>query len=438
MKKFSIFLAFVALLVVSTSSALAQIELADWQYQRTINTGDVAGYLRLPLDHLVSRTSANWTDVRIINDNNQEVPYQIVSGDSIASAQKLDATLLNLSTDRAGNTSFVLDMGMAGSIHNAVQIVTSNPNFRRQVRVAASNTIASAESTTWKSVNNNGYIFKFTDPKTRMSTDQLMVTYPDNTSRYILVTITAGEEGPLDINNASVRSISQGGRVSDIIQRDATITNNSKTHTTVLQFDLGEKGYISRGVTLLTDEVNFDRHTLIEASDEGNSWYLLGRGHVSSIKTDIFEGRSLTLRYPEAKARFIRLVVYNADNQPITWKAEGVFELAKTWAVFDADRGRTYKLYYGNAQTRAPRYDISRIINYIQVGALPETTLGRETVNPDYIPHEPSPVAFSESHEWFLNSLLGVAVLVLGFGIFSYLKSYFVMHSSDKGGFKKK
>lgn len=419
MKKFLTFATFS--LVALPVLVLADFDLTNWQYEKNIQVPALgsAQYVRLPLDSDVS-AGRDFRDVRVINSSGVETPYQLILEEYVSKYAR--GVLLNNSTDSQGRTSFVLDLGASGVIHNQISIETLTSDYRRQVSVYSADSLLADSSSGWRLLTDKGYIFKFSDETADFRASGNLVTYPKNTSRYLRVVIGSGSEGAIKVLWATV--VRQEARTNLLrdLEISGSIGNDQNNKATVLSFDLGSAGIFTSKVSLKTNNKNFSRRVIVESSNDGVVWNFLSQGYISQLQTPLFSGGSLTIQYPEIKARYVRVKVFNQDDQALSFEASASFKSSVYAVIFEAQQNLTYKLYYGNSHATTPHYDLSRLFQYLETDGLAEAKLGSSVLNSSYVPPAPPVVPFTESNKYLLNGLLVVLVIAIGGLIFFYLR----------------
>ena len=407
--------------------------LSDWQYVKSIQLPVIADaqYVKLALDSDVSAVG-DFSDIRIVGAG-QETPYQLLSQD-FAPQSPFSSRVINNSSDVSGRTSFVLDSGSSGTIHNHVLIDTLSANYRRQVSVYASDNLLEGDSS-WKLLTNKGYIYKFTDERAALTVIGNAVAYPQNSSRYIKVVISAGSEGAILVGSASVTKQEIQELLSKSVSSTGTI--GSDKNNTVLTFDLGSVGVFTNEITLAAIDPNFSRRVVIESSNDAVNWDYVAQGYISHLQTPLFAGGSLSISYPERKARYVKATVFNDNDQPLSFSNTAQFTSPIRSLVFKANPGISYSLYYGNPSATAPRYDLSRIFQYLETNSFAQASLGGQSLNTKYVPPPPPTVPFTESHKYLLNTLLVLLVILSGVMVYFYLRKTVVKQDGSIDGPEK-
>jgi hypothetical protein len=229
----------------------------------------------------------------------------------------------------------------------------------------------------------DGYIFDFSrDTRARF----LEVVYPVSTKRYIRVTILNGGERPPEIAGAAVQFSAKPEETMTnwpaIIQSRVV---DQKLRATVLSLDLGYAKLPTARIELQTQAANFHRHVEIEGSnqsgdDEGAGrrfWAPVASGEIFSISLDGADHKHLRIDYPETRYRFLRVKIFNYDDQPLEFIDVRISGYSHR-LLFRRLPGKNYRLYYGNPAADAPRYDLEQLSPYLELSKLSVLGLGEE------------------------------------------------------------
>ena len=389
-------------LSLSPVALFADFEVSNWKYEKQINAPALVDtqYVRLPLDSDVS-SAGDFKGIRIINEKNIEIPYQLIKEEYISKSS--GGVLINNSTDSQGRSYFTIDLGVSGQIHNQILVQTQSSNYRRQVSVYASDTLLPESSSAWKLLTDKGYIYKFTDQSVGLNVAGNLFFYPKSTARYVKVVIGAGPEGAIAVSGAQVFQQEVRTNISRDMEIRGSVGDDVTNKATVLTFDLGSTGVFTNEVTVSTREKNFNRRVILESSNDGLTWNYLSQGFISYLETSLFSGGSLSLNYPEVMARYIRLKVFNQDDQPLSFETKAKFKGPVYSVVFQSNPAQDYRLFYGNSTASKPFYDLARLFQYLEVDTMTEATLGRQLENQKYVPPAPPKVPFTESNKYLLN-----------------------------------
>jgi hypothetical protein len=122
---------------------------------------------------------------------------------------------------------------------------------------------------------------------------------------------------------------------------------------------------------------NFHRQFEIARSNDRKIWFPVGDGEIIDVKIGGVKREQLFLNYDEIKARYLRIRVFNRDDQPFKLVEARVFGHPKR-LLFRVDPGKSYRLFYGNQKETAPHYDLEQLLPYVKIEMLPVMSLDEE------------------------------------------------------------
>jgi len=408
--------------------ALADFSKTDWQFKKNIVLPAISEptYVQVKLDKDISKTGMNYDDVRVVGDKNGETPYQITVKDSSVINDHYSSGLFDQSINpQTGDSFIVLDLGGDGLLHNEIRFETQSENFKKQVLIYASDSKISVESSKWRLLTSNGYIFNFTDKNANFSASGLTVRYPDSSARYVKAVISGSGEGKAVISNASVIRYEVSTKKENILNLTASKSEMADLKADVLTADLGVSGFPTSRIQLSASDLNFNRRVSIQTSNDGQNWTLAAQGYIFSLNTPKFKGDSMSVEYPERRARYIRAIIFNDDNKPLVFSdAVNIYGVSRMLA-FETSPGENYSMYYGNEKASAPRYDLARFFQYLEIAKMPEASLSAEAFNTDYVAPKPPELPLTERYPFLLNITLAILVFAVAVFLFFYLRHFY-------------
>lgn len=163
---------------------------------------------------------------------------------------------------------------------------------------------------------------------------------------------------------------------------------------------------------------NFGRRVAVEiptAAVGADGWRRIAETRISRVAFRSFRKESLSISLPETRSARYRLVIENGDSPALT--VTGVTAKGPMSQVcFLGQPGTDYRLMYGAADARLPRYDTDALRRLQSRGVQPaEATLGAPVANPDY--REPPRTMrnlLGSRAAFILGVLAVVAVLAVG------------------------
>jgi len=415
MKKITMKKLLLIMLLLVASPALADFSKTDWAFRSSVELsgGQPSGYVSfdIPSDAF-QHLNPNLSDLRIISGG-IEIPFVLGAEKETNSLSNVSAKVFNLSSVKGQSTSFVADIGKAGSFHSRITIETSSENFKRDVKIEGSN-----DQEEWGTLTQSGQIFDYTYRENGyINSKWLSIEYPQATWRYLRVTIFDRGETPLKISGASIQSRLKNSAkeisYTPAIEQD----KNSSESATDLILDIGMSGTPhSRGEIALPlptegeSAASFSRAIVVSESSDKLSWRVLGHGYIFSIATPEFTGNNLAFSYPESRKRYIKVSVLNRDDQPIEVSGITLFGIVRK-VLFKFEAGKNYFVYMGNPKAKAGEYDLATVSQYLSAEKIGSVTLEAPKENPDFMPTLPP---LSERSPYLLPGFLVLVVIILG------------------------
>jgi hypothetical protein len=388
----------------------ADFQPSSWKYRRPLPAGTEAPIEVVNIDRgIYVGAQPGLADLRIVNGQG-EVPYVLerMSG----SRQRTEVASnepFNQGVTASGDLELTVDVG-PGQRHNGIRLSTARLNFRQKVGVSTSD-----DGRQWIRVRDDGYIFDFSQDEQHVSV--LDVGYPVSSQRYVRVTVY-GWNDPKAIRQCWVALEKNEPPVRDVMATlKADPQQEAKTQSTLYAWDLGLAGLPYDELSLQIDTPAFQRAATVESSQDGKDWHRLGEGVLSRFGKE----ESLSVELPESHEQYVRLRVYNRDDQPLAVKTAEL-SVIRSRVKVKAAAGASYWLYYGNADAHAPSYDLRDQL--AREGRLPEAIIlpGTEERNSAY-QDKPAPAKpWSEQHPGILYVTLAVAVVSMGIITVRFLK----------------
>ncbi len=404
------------LTIVSTAVpaiALAEFALADWQYAKEVQTPPVTQETLVELHpdaQLYDGSSPGLTDLRIIAEDAREAPHKLEVHRGSTEQRDVPVTIRDQGYVQGQYNTFTAALTLEeGVLHNRVSIQTDSINFQRTVVVRTSN-----DEEVWAEVV-EAVVHDFRLKDTEVTSRNTTVRYPDSTVRFIRVRILDDGDGPLTITGARVSATQAEPRRE--VSWPAAITDVSRDEdqkTTHVDVDRNVQGIPADRIAVTVDDVNFNREVTLQASADGESWRTVQlQASIFAYDTPRFTGEQLGFTFPETTKRYLRIVIHDADNPPLTVTGVQVWGTQRR-VLFFAQPDEEYKAFYGNADAQRPTYDIDRLLSFLDTEDLPVADLGPQTDNPMYVaPVTPRP-PLTERLPWLLPVVLALAALLVG------------------------
>lgn len=407
---------FLLLAIFLPSLAFAAFSSADWVYYKDISNanGDIVKFL---LDEeIFAGAKGDLSDLRVATTDGRETPYKLLVERNENSVTPVALKITNNSYVKGVSSSAILEVPQ-GKIINRLHISTADKNFRRNVKV-----YGSADQKEWSTVLDNGYIYDYTDIKGNFHSQDTTVDFPDSTFAYLKLEISDDEGSPIKI--ASVEVSEQVKKAAREVARTPvfTKTEDPEHKETIILADALQRGIPIMKATIAAKGENFNRSVFIYSGNGDDKWNFLGQEYIFRYQTPRFSGEKLSVQFPETNDRYLKIVIQNKDDAPLSITGIKTFATYRE-VMFQAEAGILYRVYYGNKKAKTPEYDFEKYFQYLDISTASNATLSPQKNNEQYVaPIEPKkPV--SERYPHLLSGALVFAGFILLLLIYKFLKT---------------
>ena len=189
------------LLAVASSSVAADFSQRDWRYVKDIvlPSGLQAQDLveLVPDREVFAGAAGGLADLRIISDENIEIPYRLEVSKEGTPAREMPWTssILNVPRDAGQRTTNLeVDLGTPGLPSHRLTISVPDVNFWREVTLQTS-----TDRENWSTIMRGAKIYA-----SEFTGESLTITYPETTSRYLRLVIHDEDSPPLTVQEVEV------------------------------------------------------------------------------------------------------------------------------------------------------------------------------------------------------------------------------------------
>jgi hypothetical protein len=402
------------LAAVLCPSIQADFKKSDWEFYKSVPIISATnGHVRLSLDGQVyDHSRLSLSDLRLLDDQQGEVPYALFEAKESTTEDRRSVRIFNQGRIPKAYSTMSMDLGE--EVHsNKLVVKTRSQNFKRRTEVAGSH-----DGRRWVVLRDNAYIFDFSgDQKIQLTT----VQYPESTYRFLEVKVWNGLERPLELEGAEVFLLKTEAPERILLpNHPLSREEDAKLKATLCLLDLNYQNLPSDFMVLETPEENFSRVVEIQGSNDLKDWQRHLRSEFYRFKTSKYDVEKKSFRFPEARSRYLKVIIYNYDDPPLRLRNIEIRGIAKD-LIFHAEPGRQYFLYYGNEHALAPRYDMERIKNYLNIDGLARVRLSSENRNQEFVSKAPQK-PWSERRPFLFWGVLAFLVLALGAYIVQLMK----------------
>ncbi len=391
-----------------------------WEKYAEIRLPEAGGngsLVAMPLDiYRLEDMNANtpFADLRVVTSRKEEIPWQIVSKRPDTRQEVVELRMSNLSLTANGDTWAEFLVDAKGAAVNAVQIITPDTSYIRQVEV-----LGSRDGNAWQTLRKDGVIFDL-EKGEKLKNDRISV--PETTFPHLAIRIANSGKSPLKITGVRLfRLRNSAGEVSMIPAKTGQpeFDDSKKESSVVVRMD---RIFPVDRLVLSTGETNFQRSVTVEAKNSKGVWAPVAEGVIYSFDSPDLHSSQLFIAMPGIAAREFRLVFRNHDSPPLTISnvsGEGYRRIL----VFKTSPDRRLFLFWGNPSAENPQYDLAGAVTPEAVDKLPVAVLGEERENPSFA-GDKARMPFSERYRFLLYGVVVVAIaglLLLQYRVFRRL-----------------
>ncbi len=396
-----------ALTTAGPAEAAPHVDITHAALVRALDPVPGPGDYRVEVDlelYRQSRAEALLGDVRIVDEEQREVPYVIQAIDSVHAPPPVVADFLDPGT--ASDGTAVATWKLSGGPHCKVKLDLRGENFVRRVRIETGDTVTSLHT-----LSDSAYVFKVGAPS-RVERDE--VAYPRSLATFLRVTLAADE------TSSAVVAIRSGSFSCEPAWTMPATTilplTIEETHTdearkvTIVTLDAGASGAPITALTLdLAGDGELRRTVSVAATNYREAWPPAGGGVIYRLRprpSALLEERSVPV---SSSKRWFRLEIANEDSAPLVVRAVQA-EVPTRQIVFRATTAGKHRLFIGDPKATPPRYDLLDILAHKEDGPpAPRLALATALPNPQHgeQPKPPDP-PFTEQHRPAIGLVLAV------------------------------
>ncbi|MEW5692574.1 MAG: hypothetical protein AB1765_04690, partial [Candidatus Hydrogenedentota bacterium] len=386
--------------------AYADFNRSLWQYRKPILSLPNSEFTEWLVDYQVyNRCGKDLLSLRLIDENGSEVAYVIKRRPPDLKINYIISQITDFTRGK-DYIRFEIDTGRNQQFHNYIEFSIKKEEYHIPVTIEGS-----SDQQNWKVLRDKAYILRYqTDHP--VSGNELY--YTQSNLRFLRITFKSSllkEENLISVRIARV--IKESGELVErkFTKISETIIGDQYGPDSVILLDLEKRGFTHQELSLICDDKTYTRIVDIYDGDSSNGpWQYIGTGSIYKYggeKNDIVE-------YDESIKRFIKVVIHNYDESPLTVNVISVRGVPRYIVFPTITISHPEFLYYCNNKARMPIYDFSRECE--KKSEIPEASpaeLGNEEPNP-YFKGEIIEKPFCERYPWVIYIALGSGIIILG------------------------
>ncbi|NLH50835.1 MAG: DUF3999 domain-containing protein [Myxococcales bacterium] len=427
------------LLLIGLVSAAAEVpeKLADWPLLAALTTaeGDAALTCAELPPALLDAARADLADLRLVETGDDEkVPYVARENRGERVRIEMPVNIFNQAYQPGVSATATADVGQH-IFRDAVVIETAGVAFRRRVSVEGSE-----DGEQWKMLREQAYLFRV-DGTGRF--EKSHVALPPNDFRYLRLTVYRDADDPPRLEIERVRILQIDQKADPLVTFEPKLietVEKPKEKETWLTFDAGANHLHLADLRLDFADDNFWRRVVvygrsaatrtrkIQREDgaalektEETPWENVASDIVYRYRSEKTTAESLNIDLPATPFRYLQVRIINQDDKPLTYRAARLGRIPVKF-YFQARPGKSYALYAGNPDAKAPIYDLARLIDELKRGGVGQATIGALEANPTYRAEAGGDQPWSERYAAYLWIVLLAALGILGFLVYRLVR----------------
>jgi hypothetical protein len=381
------------LAVAGGAALLAQAAATDdaraaWQYRRDVArpTGPQADgrftAIAVPPE-VAERSQPGLQDLRLVDGDGREVPYVVDADVPRATERRRTGRLVEAQQERKRASTWIVDFGVSAPF-DRLELDIAGQDFSKRVDLETS-----ADGTQWTRVDTVAWVFD-RPWRGRQIHDTVVERTEPLTARFVRLTLDDWRSTPVVIRGVTAVLTGHlgGGRWT----RDAPLVRLETPAGQPSRYRVDTApGVPVERVTIATDDAAFWRQARVFTEVRGqppapvSAGVAIYRVRLDDADLDA-ERRDVDLDRPAAGPLVIE--IDDGDSPPLARPRVTLSGIERRLLVPPGAGALT--LYYGNAATRRPVYDLEAMRTRLSLAATyPAATLGPEVLNPRFAPLPP-------------------------------------------------
>jgi hypothetical protein len=375
----------------------------EFDYRRKVQAVEKEDWhaITLPSD-IFNHINKDYSDLRIFQltgKDTLEIPYLVKIKNDLVKETTVELPVLNKSK-KDGKLYLTFQLKKNERV-NYLDLDFEERNFDGYVKLEGSQ-----DQLEWFEIVNNQRILSIKNEMVDFMTATL--NFPVTNYKYLRATIKSNK--PLTFVSSSFKSQQITAGTFNEAAVKLKMTQDKKNKQSIADLRLKEATLISKVKVNVNQTGDYYRGFSLEILRDSSkapngSWMYyyepVTSGYLTSIRPNEFE-------FNEVIAEKMRLIVFNADNAPLSIETVSAFG-PQVQLLAKLKPGDNF-LFYGNSYRSSPSYDIVHFENDV-----PEVALSIGLEPEEKLSKEKEKVSALIENQWWLWGAMGVVIGLLGF-----------------------
>ncbi len=388
-------------LMISASQA------QSFNYQTKVLKVNEKGFHNILLSPAInSKMNPNFSDVRIYDNENIEIPYLLRTETSVTYSQLFKEYKIISNEIIKGSITRLIIKNQEKSKVNNISLMIKNSDVDKKMKLFGSD-----DQKNWYIIKDN-YLF-FSIYSNTESSELKLMNFPLSDYSYFKIEVDDSKSAPIKILKVGYYDdYSELGKYTEVPGMKISQIDSSEVKRSYIKITFDTPQYIDKlelnfgGPSYFLRNVNIT-NLIIDSS---------GRDHrddesyfETMQKIEISSNYSNVIYFSKFKTKDFYLLVENGDNQPLKINGGKAYQL-NNYLTADLEVGKEYNLKFGSPELSFPDYDLKYFQENIP-SSIPIISTGEiSELNSDQQVIQPSPVG----NKIILWIVIGVIVLFFG------------------------
>jgi hypothetical protein len=369
-----------------------------------------SGFYKIEIHPGLSKwVSDDFSNFRILDDNGREVPFITEQGSDYTTNEYIEYKLVEHNFTKGCCTNLIIENHDNKPINN-VHIRIRNAEVHKSAVLSGSDDMEK-----WFALRDKFYFDPVTNPDG--IAEMRVLDFPLSNYRFYRLTINDSISDPLNISSVGFyRQLHKAAAYSLLSPLRLSIVDSAKLKQTIICIKLDTLNWVERIKMSASGAPFFLRmgriYQVSEARDRKRKSYEV-LNYLADFK--LLNDAETTIDFNAVKAKELRVVIENDDNQPLDEFKIEVLQL-KRFAISHFQKDVEYKMVIGDETMRVPKYDLHHFKNRLPVNMLTMTAMEFEPIMKPTLEEETSESIFQPRYlVW--GAIIVIMILLGGLSI---------------------
>ncbi len=404
-----------ALIVIGCIAFSTSVFSQDFKWKSKIDDVKKSGFHNILLSpSLNSKLNYEFSDIRIYDNENSEIPYLLRTEVAVVYKQLFKEYKIVSKKSVKGSTQVIIKNQLKSKVNN-VNIVIKNSNVQKKVKLFGSD-----DQKNWFVIKDD-YLFYSIYSDVETSEIQLM-DFPLSDYAYFKIEVDDTKSAPINILKIGYYDdYSEMGKYVEVPKLTVSQIDSNQIKTSFIKISFDTEQYIDK----------------VELAFGGPQYYLRNARIATLITDTLMDGEveysyetiqnininsnhSNTLFFSKFKTKEFYVIVDNLDNQPLKIKGGKAFQL-NSYLTADLEVGKTYFLKFGKDNITFPEYDLKYFEENIptDIPAIATGDVLNELTGEVEVEVTTKPSSDNKAVLW---SVIGIVIVFFGFLTFKMVR----------------